>query len=306
MRIGIIGTGRIANRFVPEAACVSAVEVVSVYNPHADSAKKFAATHGIKAFSDLDAFFDSVDAVYVASPHETHYEYTKAALNVGKHVLCEKPMVFEKVQALELFGLAKNRGVVLMEGLKTAYAPGFAKILELAKNGVVGEIKYIEACFTKLTDESGREYANPKTGGSFTELGTYVILPVLSVFGCEYSDVTFDSILNEKGLDTFTRATIQYEGKFASVICGLGVKSEGRLMISGTKGYILVDAPWWKPTHISVHYEDASKVDTYECEFEGDGLRYEIETFAQTSTQQLEEISVAMSSVMEKFLEGRM
>ena len=291
MRIGIIGTGRIANRFVPEAACVSAVEVVSVYNPHADSAKKFAATHGIKAFSDLDVFFDSVDAVYVASPHETHYEYTKAALNVGKHVLCEKPMVFEKVQALELFGLAKNHGVVLMEGLKTAYAPGFAKILELAKNGVVGEIKYIEACFTKLTDKSGREYANPQTGGSFTELGTYVILPVLSVFGCEYSDVTFDSILNEKGLDTFTRATIQYEGKFASVICGLGVK--------------LVDAPWWKPTHISVHYEDVSKVDTYECEFEGDGLRYEIETFAQTSTPQLEEISVAMSSVMEKFLEGR-
>ncbi len=305
MRIGIIGTGRIANRFVPEAGYVSAVEVVSVYNPNADSAKKFAATHGIKAFSDLDAFFDSVDAVYVASPHETHYEYTKAALNVGKHVLCEKPMVFEKTQALELFKMAKDRGVVLMEGLKTAYAPGFAKILELAKNGAVGEIKYIEACFTKLTEESGREYANPKTGGSFTELGTYVILPVLYLLGCEYSDVSFDSVCNAKGLDTFTRATIQYEGEFASVICGLGVKSEGRLMISGTKGYIQVDAPWWKPTHISVHYEDASKVDTYECEFEGDGLRYEIETFAQTSTPQLEEISVAMSSVMEKFLEGR-
>ncbi len=64
-------------------------------------------------------------------------------------------------------------------------------------------------------------------------------------------------------------------------------------------------APWWKLTHISVHYEDALKVDAYECKFEGDGLRYEIETFAQTSTPQLEEISAAMSSVMEKFLEGR-
>lgn len=317
IRIGIIGTGRIANRFVPEAAFVSGVEVVSVYNPHESSAASFGEKHGLAAFSDLETFFASVDAVYVASPHETHVSYARRALEAGKHVLCEKPLVFSRVQAEELFGLAKKRDVVLMEGLKTAYSPGYAKILELAKSGVIGEVKYIEACFTKLVEENSREFSDSGFGGSFTELGTYVILPVLSLFGSGYSDVFFDFVCNGKGLDTFTRATMRYEGnkeragksvkceKLASVICGLGVKSEGRLMISGTKGYILTDAPWWKPTHISVHYEDASKVDTYECEFKGDGLRYEIESFAHATAPQLEEISVAMSGIMEKFLEER-
>lgn len=316
IRIGIIGTGRIANRFVPEAKCVSDVLVVSVYNPHESSATAFGEKHGLKAFSDLDAFFASVDAVYVASPHETHVSYAKQALEAGKHVLCEKPMAFSEKEARELFGLARAKGLVLMEGLKTAYAPGFSKVLELVKSGCIGEAKYIEACFTKLTDEGGREFADTGFGGSFTELGSYVLLPVLSVFGTKYSDVRFDSIRNEKGLDIFTRATVQYgcsdvdqaseRDRFASVICGLGVKSEGRLMISGTKGYILVEAPWWKPTHISVHYEDPTKVDTYECEFLGDGLRYELGAFVENIEKKgcsLQEVAVALAKTMEKFIQ---
>ncbi len=309
IRVGIIGTGRIANRFVPEAACVAEVQVVSVYNPHESSAKAFGEKHGVEAFSDLDAFFASVDAVYVASPHETHVSYTKQALNAGKHVLCEKPMAFSEKEAKELFDLARGKGLVLMEGLKTAYAPGFAKILELVNSGCIGEVKYIEACFTKLIDEGGREFADTGFGGSFTELGNYVLLPALSIFGTDYTDVSFDSIRNEKGLDTFTRATITYgTERFASVICGLGVKSEGRLMISGTKGYILVEAPWWKPQHISVHYEDPTKVDAYECEFLGDGLRYELEKFVnRIDNGVIEEnyCAIALASIMEMFLKTR-
>ena len=316
MRIGIIGTGRIANRFVPEAECVADVQVVSVYNPHESSAASFGEKHGLQAFSDLEAFFASVDAVYIDSPHETHVSYASQALDAGKHVLCEKPMAFSEKEARELFELACDKDLVLMEGLKTAYAPGFSKILELVQTGCIGETKYIEACFTKLVEESGREFADTGYGGSFTELGSYVLLPVLSAFGAEYSDVSFDSIRNEKGVDIFTRATIQYGAtgdsrgtdcdRFASVICGLGVKSEGRLMISGTKGYVLVEAPWWKPTRISVHYEDPSKVDEYECEFLGDGLRYELSTFVENIEKKscsLQEVSVALAKTMEKFIQ---
>ncbi len=309
IRVGIIGTGRIANRFVPEAKCVSEVQVVSVYNPHENSAKAFGEKHGVQAFSDLEAFFASVDAVYVASPHETHVSYATQALNAGKHVLCEKPMAFSEKDAKALFDQAHARDLVLMEGLKTAYAPGFSKISELVDSGCIGEAKYIEACFTKLTEEGGREFADTGFGGSFTELGSYVLLPVVSVFGTDYSDISFDSVRNGKGLDTFTRATIKYgDGGFASVICGLGVKSEGRLMISGTEGYILVEAPWWKPQHISVHYEDPTKVDAYECEFLGDGLRYELEKFVnRIDNGMIEEnhCAIALASIMEEFLKTR-
>ena len=100
IRIGVIGTGRIAERFVPEAKYVSGVIVHSVFNPHIDSARKFAEKFQLDLFSgDMEIFLESVDAVYIASPHETHYEYAKTALMHHKHVLCEKPMAFKKAQA---------------------------------------------------------------------------------------------------------------------------------------------------------------------------------------------------------------
>lgn len=109
IRIGVIGTGRIAHRFVPEAKFVSGTIVNSVYNPHIESAARFARKFELDICTDdLELFWGSVDAVYIASPHETHYGYAKAALEHGLHVLCEKPMVFRKAQAEELFAIDRK------------------------------------------------------------------------------------------------------------------------------------------------------------------------------------------------------
>ncbi len=136
-RVGIIGTGRIAARFMPEAKLVSGISAQGVYNPHRDSAARFAERWEIEAYGDMEEFFEMVDVVYVASPHETHYGYIKAALAHGKHVLCEKPMVLERAQAEELFRCAKERGLILFEGIKTAYCPGFQKLLGIACSGSI-------------------------------------------------------------------------------------------------------------------------------------------------------------------------
>ncbi len=313
IRIGIIGTGRIAKRFLPEARVSSKVVVAGVYNPHTDSMERFAAENDVQGFENLDDMFSAVDAVYIASPHGSHVSYGKKALEAGKHVLCEKPMALKKEESERLFQLAQEHHVVLMEGLKTAYCPGFLKVLELAESGVIGDVSYVDACFTKLVSEDGREFADSAVGGSFTELGSYVVLPALKLFGCDYSDLRFEKITNKNGLDRFTSATLEYDNYFAKGICGLGVKGDGRLMVSGTKGYILVEAPWWKTTHISLHFEDPTKVDTYECEFEGDGLRYELDAFVRriehcnsgkpqsALEQEDKKISITLSKVMEEF-----
>ena len=149
-RIGIIGTGRIAERFIPESKLVSGVSIQGVYNPHKESAARFAERWEINAYEDLEEFYDAIDIVYIASPHETHYRYIKSAMEHGKHVLCEKPMVLERKQAEELFQYAKSRGLILLEGIKTAYCPGFAKLLGIACSGTIGNIRNVEACFTKL------------------------------------------------------------------------------------------------------------------------------------------------------------
>lgn len=275
-RIGIIGTGRIANRFIPEATLVSGVNTQCVYNPHRESAEEFAGKWGIDACKDIEEFFAASDIIYIASPHETHYTYIRQALEHGCHVLCEKPMCLKKEQAVEVFEFAKERGLVLFEGIKTAYCPGFTKLLGIACSGAIGNIRGVEACFTKLENGRKRELIDSAYGGSFTELGSYCLLPIIKLLGHDYEEVWFESIKDAKGIDLYTKAHIRYANGLATATCGLGVKSEGKLLISGTSGYIVVEAPWWKTSYFEVHHENPNDIERFSERFLGDGLRYEI------------------------------
>lgn len=309
LRIGVIGTGRIANRFPPEARAVSGVNVQGVYNPRKDSAERFAKRWGLDVYGELEDLLDAVDAVYIASPHDTHYEYAKAALERGKHVLCEKPMALDKGKARELADLAKEKKLVLMEAIKTAYCPGFMQLLGIARSGAIGTICNVEACFTKLEDPNSRELTDLRYGGSFTELGSYVLLPIIKLLGTEWLDLRFDSIKGENGLDIFTKAQFTFPGAMATATCGLGVKSEGKLLISGTTGFIVVEAPWWKTVYFEIHREDPNDVEKFSDHFLGEGLRYEVSDFlsvingtSRNDFKLTRKESVVLSGVMEQFL----
>ena len=311
-RIGIIGTGRIANRFMREAALVSGVNTRCVYNPHYESAEKFAHKWGIDAYEDIEEFYKTSDIIYIASPHETHYAYVKQALEHGKHVLCEKPLCFRRTQAEELFEYAGQKKCVLFEGIKTAYCPGFSKLLGIACSGAIGNIRGVEACFTKLSGKNTRELKDTECGGSFTELGSYCLLPILKIFGSEYEDIRFESLKNESGLDIYTKAHIRYSNGLATATCGLGVKSEGKLMISGTEGYIIAEAPWWKTSYFEVHHEDPNEVERFSERFLGEGLRYEIcDMLSMINGDKKKDFkltrreSETMAEIMEKFLLDR-
>ncbi len=313
VRIGVIGTGRIAERFVPEAKFVSGVIVQSAYNPHIESAKKFAKHFEMDSYSDdIETFLNSVDAVYIASPHETHYEYAKMALEHHKHVLCEKPMAFYKSEAEELFRIAHRNNRVLLEAIKTAYCPGFVQLIGIARSGVIGQIRDVEACFTRLTPGNLRETTDTEYGGGFTEFGSHTLLPIMKLMGTDYEDVRFDSILAENGIDLYTKASFRYKNGFALSKSGVGVKSEGQLIIAGTKGYILAESPWWLTQAFEVRFEDPNKIEKHFVKFLGQGLRYEISDFVYMisghegrSYKFTEEESIAMAGVMEKFMEKR-
>lgn len=311
IRLGVVGTGRIARRFVPETKYVSGVVSKSVYNPHKESVCQFARQFQLNPFyEDYTGFLDEIDAVYIASPHETHYDYAKEALLRGKHVLCEKPLTFSRQQAEELFELAKSQGVVLMEALKTAYCPGFEKLCEVVNSGVIGKVCDVEACFTRLARENARERTDEKYGGGFTEFGSYTMLPILRFMGIDYKEIHFQSIRDDKGIDMYTKANFGYENGMATSKSGVGVKSEGQLVIAGTQGYILAPSPWWLTKYFEVRFEDPKKIIKYDTPFYGDGLRYEIKDFVvQINDGNREEMkfsvkeSVALAGVMEKFME---
>jgi len=259
---------------------------------------------GINVFaigSDWVGRFD-LNAVYIASPHETHYEYARQALLAGKHVLCEKPMVFSVREAKELFALAKSQRLVLLEALKTAYCPGFQRLISCAKSGKIGRIVSVDAAFTKLVPSNVREMQDNGAGGSVAELASYPLLAILKLLGGEWREMRFTSYAPT--VDLFTRIDLWYPNAIASAKVGLGVKSEGSFVISGTRGYIYVPAPWWKTEYFELRYENPSDAEKHFYKFSGDGLRYEIVEFLNRITAgQMDEGACALSCDLARVLE---
>lgn len=276
MRMGVIGTGSIAKRFVEEAVHVTNVYVAAAYNPDADETHRFCDEFGIlhEAISAED-LFKRVDAVYIASPFYTHYEYALNALNEGRHVLCETPITESLQQAKELYTIAEKNGLVFMPALKTAYAPSFGKVIQEALSGVIGEVVDISATVTTLVSQT-------KTVGFNNERlmdnAYYALLVILKILGENILKVSaFTRTDDAKVL--YLNTHLQYEEAVGHVKAGTGVKSESSLVISGTKGYIYVPAPWWKPDYFEIRYENPYDNKKLYFPFESSGLRYEIQCF---------------------------
>lgn len=318
INLGIIGTGRIAERFVKECREVRKLNICAVYNIRRESSERFSKNQKIKDFyDDLEEFFSKVDAVYIASPHETHYNYAKEALDHGKHVICEKPIALKKSEAEELYYLAENKGLVLIEALKTAFMDGFMAMTNAAIGGAVGEVHDIEATFTKLESPFSRELNDLRYGGSFTELGSYVMLPIFRIYGTDPKYIRFQSVYAENGLDIYTKAIFDFgEGRYATAKCGLGVKSEGDIVISGTTGYIMRESPWWLLDSYKVRYEDPGRIDEKKFKLVAGGLCHEAGFFVKfieevrnndyssiEDRNRLRKESIARAGVMELFLE---
>ena len=310
VRMGIIGCGRVAKRFPAEADVVNGLKVVATYDIDGAAAENLASSvEGAKACGSVQELYEAVDAVYVATPHLSHYSYIKEAILVGKHVLCETPMVLKGEEAKELFALAEEKGVILMEANKTAHCPAFNHLVVMIKSGVIGEVVDIEASLSKLWNDqkSLREFDHEQAGGSLYELGSYPLLPVVRLLGCQYENLNLYSRMKD-GVDMYTKGVVRYPHAVCSFKVGLGVKTEGNLVISGTKGYAYVPAPWWKTDYFELRYEDQNKNQKFFYKWDGAGLRYEIQEFISCilnkrfSTSRLRRReSICMAEMMEQF-----
>ena len=309
VKVGIIGCGRVARRFPSEADVVSGVKVVAAYDINNDASQALSKiSDDITAYTNLYDFYDTVDAVYIATPHLAHYECIKQAINAGKHVLCETPMVLNGEQAKELYELAEERGIIVMEANKTAHCPAFNHLITLIKSGLIGEVVDIEASLSQLLDKTGREFDPKQSGGALFEQGSYPLLPIFKLMGIYYNNLDIFSRM-ENGVDIYTRGVFRYPSATCSFKVGLGVKTEGSLIVSGTKGYAYVPAPWWKTDYFELRYEDQNENKKYFYKWDGFGLRYEIQEFISciinrrfSSARLRRRESVQMAVVMEQFV----
>ena len=310
VRIGIVGSGRIARRFVPEAGVVDGAEVNAVYNPDKTEADAFSSQFGISSFSEYDSFLNAVDAVYIASPHPSHYQYAKEALTAGKHVLCEVPMVLKEQEAQELYNLAEKQNRVFLEANKTAFCPAFGHVITLVKSGVIGEVVDVRASLSKMVPPPTRELDASQGGGAMNEHASLTLLPIVKLLGMDYSDVRFHS-KKENDVDVYTKVVVNYPHATSSVTLGVGVKTEGDLVISGTKGYMYVPAPWWLTDYFEIRYEDSTKNKKFFYSYDGEGLRYEIQEFMsmivngrRNSYKMKKEESIVIARIIEQYNKG--
>lgn len=259
-------------------ACPPGVSVIVL----SDEAIKRVENRDVKLFGDTHLVTDDykqmlneVDAVYVVSPPKQHYQDIKTALEYKKHILCESPITVSKSECTELFSLAKKNGCILIDAIKTAYATAFARLILLAKEGKIGDIYSVDAVCTSL---------RPMTEDSWNSIcgwGPTAMLPIFDILGTEYRSKNISSLIDKNGNDQFTKVDFSYDHAVASLKVGKGVKSEGELIISGTKGYIYVPAPWWKTDYFEIRYEDSTQNKRYFYQLDGEGIRYELVAFVK-------------------------
>ncbi|MBO4339679.1 MAG: Gfo/Idh/MocA family oxidoreductase [Clostridiales bacterium] len=310
LNLGVVGKKRSLVKFINESEFVNGVNVnyacIIGDKMNKDGVEEF--PYSPESYEDM---LSKVDAVYIASAPVLHYEQALAALKSGKHVFCESPVALKKSECEQLFELAKENGLILMESIKTAYMNAYVRLLLLVKSGRIGDVVSIDATCTSLKDISGVPEDELKLNwNSICAWGPTGMLPVFQLLGTEYShkNIISKCIDKNKTYDIFTKIDFEYPNAVATVKVGNGIKSEGELVICGTKGYIFVPAPWWKTDYFEVRYEDSANNKRYFYQLDGDGIRYEIVAFAKavfegkTANYYLENnISTSISSVIEDF-----
>lgn len=302
VKFGLVGESSILNKIANESKAVNGITVTSVYT-HNDSDLSPELKELSREIDSFEELLERVDAVYIASRPDKHYRHIKIALENGVHVLCESPISLSVNEEEELFTLAKERKCVLMEGIKTAYSTAFSRLILLVKSGRIGEVVSVDATCTSLRDvNKDSDY----TWNSICAWGPTAMLPVFQILGTDYVDKHIVSRLSKDNpqMDEFTKIDFVYPYAVASVKVGKGVKSEGELIISGTKGYVYVPAPWWKTDYFEIRYENPADNKRYFYQLDGEGIQYELLSFVRSIHSQDDyssvtiEISKALSSVI--------
>ena len=276
VKIGVIGTGSIATRFANEVAHVQKTYIHSAYNPDVKELERYCDKFGItNDCHSVEDLLDNVDAVYIASPYQTHYQYAQMALQAGKHVLCETPFTQSYKETQELYHLAEKKGLTLVMAWKTAYCPSFVNILEIINTGIIGELVELTTTTTTLLGPGVSTLYNNER---LAENAIYGMLATIKVMGPDGKRVS--SFIKKDGERIlYYDMMIEYEDTISHIKAGTGVKSESSMVISGTQGYIYVPAPWWKPDYFEIRFENQSDNKKMYFPYEESGLRYEITYF---------------------------
>ena len=278
---GIIGPGKIAQKFAGALAAVPNATLHAVASRDIEKAKQFATEYNAPFFYDnyeTLANDKEIDAVYIATPHSFHYAHVLLCLQKKKAVLCEKPMSVNYASTAEMIKAAKENDVFLMEAMWSRFLPIINKTLEIIQEGVIGELKYVNADFGFVApfNKDSRLYDLKLGGGSLLDVGVYPLFLALLLLG-KPDEIKAFAHLATTGADETTSAILFYKnGTMANILSSVVAQTPITAEISGTEGTIILDRPWYKGTSIRVRKNDVLTHD-FSVPYAGNGFEFQIQ-----------------------------
>jgi predicted dehydrogenase len=279
-----LGPGGIARAFATDLKTLAGHSVAAVGSRTLSNAEEFVSTFGGKAYGSYEELVsdESVDAIYVATPHPAHKENVIAALNAGKPVLCEKPFAVNAQEAQEMVAAAAANKVALMEAMWSRFLPHYAQVREIVASGILGKILTVHADHgQRLADQNIPRLVDPLlAGGALLDLGIYPVSFAHMILG-NPTKITASGVLTDRDVDGQTSMIFDYSSGAQAVLnTTMLEQTPCRAVVAGVNGWLEIDRVFYSPTSMRVSLFDGT-VKQYPNTYVGHGIREQAEEFKQ-------------------------
>lgn len=285
IRWGILGPGKISGSFARGLREADGAQLVAVGSRDQSRAALFAAEHGAMnvhgSYEEL-ARDPEVDAIYIGTPHSFHWEHTLLCLRQGKHVLCEKPLAINGIQAEQMIETAHASGLVLMEAVWTRFLPALVRVREILDTGTIGKVQMVMADFGFRAefDPESRLFSPDLGGGALLDVGIYPLNLAFMVLG-EPVEIQTMVNLGATGVDEQSTILLRHkEGQLSVLSSSLVTDTPRQAHILGTEGSITICYPWWAANRIVVKTADGGE-ESEDLPRRGGGYTHEAEAFME-------------------------
>ena len=296
--IGIITDQENDNTIVSESKLVSGFKISGVYADDEELRERFKDKYQLEtAFDNEMELFEASDIVYVRTRIEDRYDYIKEALEMGKHVICDPPFTISAKKQRELFDLAKDRGVALIDNVKMVYVRVFNQIMWMCHGGLIGDILQFN-CSVSKNDKNIKDF--------FDELMALALTPMVKIMGTDYTKMIPRLIREGDGVE-FGSIVFEYPAAEAIVKVGNNVRVKNQMEIIGSKGTIRLKDNWWKSNYFEMEDTETGETKIYNMNFAGNGFKFLLKEmlvmFGNNKTESaglFPEESVKISEILEE------